>query len=186
MDELTTIESRSVFKGKFLEVFVERFRGADGTEVQREIVRHPGAVAVIPVRDDGSILMVRQGRQAVGDRLLELPAGKLEPGEDPWECARRELLEETGHRCGHMELLCAYYSTPGFSDERIHVFLGSELEKITEAPELDGDEPISIEWMAEQEALEAVFDGRIVDAKTIIGIALMKLREDPRNLGETV
>lgn len=186
MHELETIESRSVFAGRFFEVFIERFRRSDGAEVEREIVRHPGAVAVVPVRDDGSILMVRQGRAAVSDKLLELPAGKLEADEDPWECAKRELLEETGYRCGHMELLSAYFSTPGFSDERVHVFLGSDLEKVQDPPDSDGDEPISIEWLGEQEALEAIFDSRIVDAKTIIGIALLKLRENPPNLGETV
>lgn len=186
MHELETIESRSVFAGRFFEVFVERFRRANGTEVEREIVRHPGAVAVVPVREDGSILMVRQGRAAVADHLLELPAGKLEADEDPWECARRELLEETGYGCAHLELLSAYFSTPGFSDERVHVFVGTELQRIQDPPDHDGDESISIEWLGGQEAMEAIFDSRIVDAKTIIGITLLRLRDDPRNLGEMV
>lgn len=171
-----------MFHGKVIDVFVDRMR-VDGTEVEREIVRHPGAVGIVALSGDSTILMVRQHRHAVDNRLLEIPAGKLDENEDPWDCARRELLEETGYRCHHLELLASYYSTPGFSDERIHVFLGSDLEKVTEPPTHDGDEPIAIEWLREDEAVGAIFDGRIVDAKTIIGVALLKLQEHPEDLG---
>ena len=176
-------ESRSVFKGQIVEVVVERIRTPDGRDIERETVRHPGAVAVVPVAEDGNILMVRQGRHAVDNLLLELPAGKLDADEDPWDCAKRELEEETGYRCGSLELLVSYYSTPGFSDEKVHVFLSRQITKVAEAPTLDGDEPISIEWLHQDEALAAVLDGRIVDSKTIIGITLLKLQEHPEDLG---
>ena len=180
--EREVLSSRNVFQGEFISVAVDRVRLDDGGEANREVVRHPGAVGVVAVNDDGSILMVRQARHAVANHLLEIPAGKLETNEDPWECAKRELEEETGYRCGSLELLSAYYSSPGYSDEKVHVFLGTGLERIREAPVADGDEPISIEWLTQEEAISAVFDGRIIDAKTVIGVALLKLREHPEDL----
>jgi len=180
--EAETVSSRNIFQGNFISVAVDRVRFDDGREADREVVRHPGAVGVLVMDEEGSILMVRQGRHAVSNHLLEIPAGKLEANEDPWECAKRELEEETGYRCGGLELLTAYYSSPGFCDEKVHVFLGADLEKVSEAPEADGDEPISIEWLSEEEAVSAVFDGRIVDAKTIIAITLFKLRKHPEDL----
>jgi ADP-ribose pyrophosphatase len=176
------VESKVVDAG-FLKLVTDRIRMPNGSEVEYQIVLHPGAVAVVPVAEDGRILMVRQHRHAIDNNLLEIPAGKLEPDEDPWTCARRELREETGYSCRHLELLCSFYSTPGFSDERIHVFLGRELDKLSEPPELDGAEPISIEWLEEDEAVPAILDGRIVDGKTIIGLALARLRDEPGQAG---
>ncbi|HVE76259.1 MAG TPA: NUDIX hydrolase [Actinomycetota bacterium] len=177
------VESRSVFKGQIFEALVERVALPDGKEVEREVVRHPGAVGVIPIDADGNILFVRQHRHAVEDDLLEIPAGKLAENEDPWLCARRELEEETGFKCGSLELLISYWSTPGFSNERVHIFTATELEKVADAPVLDGDEAIASEWLSEDEATGAIFDGRIKDGKTIIGVALLKLQEHPEDLG---
>lgn len=180
--EREVVSSQSIFKGAFIEVAVDRVRFDDGREAHREVVRHPGAVGVVVLDEERRILMVRQARHAVANHLLEIPAGKLDANEDPWEGAKRELEEETGYRCGALELLSAYYASPGYSDEKVHVFLGADLEKVSEAPDSDGGEPISIEWLSEEEAVSAVTDGRIVDAKTIIGITLLKLREHPEDL----
>lgn len=176
------LESTTPFDAGFFKVVVDKLRMANGAVVEYKTVKHSGAVAVVPVTSDGRILMVRQRRHAVEDNLLEIPAGKLEPDEDPWACARRELEEETGFTCGHMELLVTYYSTPGFSDERVHIFLGEQLEQVAEPPELDGAEPISIEWLERHEAVPSLLDGRVVDGKSLVGIALWALREPSRGV----
>lgn len=140
-------------------------------------VKHPGAVAVVPVDEDGRVLMVRQFRQAAGDTLLEIPAGKLEPDEDPWTCGRRELEEETGYECEHLVLLTKFYTSPGMSDEQVHVFLGTGLKLVTAMPSHDGSEPIASEWLNPDEILPAIEDGRIVDGKSILGLTLYKVKE---------
>ncbi len=112
------IESKSPYRGSFFSVQVDRIRLPNGREANREFVRHPGAAAVVPLKD-GAVLLVRQTRYAVGSDLLEIPAGKLDvPGEDPADCARRELKEETGYEAGVLEALGVFYSSPGFTDER--------------------------------------------------------------------
>lgn len=171
------IESTVQFRGKLLEVVVDRVRLPGGGEGVREILRHPGAVAVVPVADDGRVLLVRQHRHPIGRELLEVPAGKLDdPGEDPEGCARRELEEETGCRAATFERLAVYYSSPGFTDERIHLFLATGVEAVAPPPATDGDEPIATEWLELGDALDALYDGRIEDGKSIAGIALAALR----------
>ena len=171
------IESRSPYQGSFFSVQVDRIRLPNGREASREIVRHPGAAAVVPFRD-GAVLLVRQNRHAVGSDLLEIPAGKLDvPGEDSLDCARRELKEETGFEASMFESLGVFYSSPGFTDERFHLYLATGLERVGPAPEHDGGEPISAEWLRLDAALNAVRTGEIVDAKTALGLTLTALRE---------
>ena len=166
------IDSRSPYRGSFFSVQVDRIRLPGGREATREIVRHPGAAAVVPLKD-GAVLLVRQNRHAVGSDLLEIPAGKLDvPGEDPADCARRELKEETGYEAGVLEALGVFYSSPGFTDERYHLYLATGLEQVGPAPEHDGGEPISAEWLRLDSALNAVTTGEIVDAKTALGLVL--------------
>jgi ADP-ribose pyrophosphatase len=166
------IESQSPYRGSFFSVQVDRIRLPNGQEATREIVRHPGAAAVVPLKD-GAVLLVRQNRHAVGSDLLEIPAGKLDvPGEDPADCARRELKEETGYEAGVLESLGVFYSSPGFTDERYYLYLASGLEQVGLAPEHDGGEPISTEWLRLDAALNAVTTGEIVDAKTALGLVL--------------
>ena len=166
------IESRSPYQGSFFSVQVDRIRLPNGREATREVVRHPGAAAVVPLKD-GAVLLVRQNRHAVGSDLLEIPAGKLDvPGEDPSDCARRELKEETGYEAGVLESLGVFYSSPGFTDERYHLYLATGLEQVGPAPEHDGGEPISAEWLRLDSALNAVTTGEIVDAKTALGLVL--------------
>ena len=167
-----TISSETVLDAGFFEVLCDRVRLPDGSVKEYYYCRHPGAVAVVPVDDDGRILMVRQFRQAADDALLEIPAGKIDPGEDPWACGHREMREETGYECGDLELLVHYYASPGLTDERIHIFAGRQLKAVAPAPTHDGGEPISMEWMEKDEAFDAIKDGRIVDAKSIIGLTL--------------
>jgi ADP-ribose pyrophosphatase len=167
-----TLSSSTAFDAGFFEVVCEKVRLPDGSEHDYVFCKHPGAVAVVPVDENGRVLMVRQFRQAVDDALLEIPAGKIDPGEDPWACAHRELKEETGYECGDLELVSTFYASPGMTDEKLHVFVGRELKVVAPAPTHDGGEPIAMEWMEKDEAFDAIRDGRIVDGKSIVGITL--------------
>ncbi|UCD29167.1 MAG: NUDIX hydrolase [Planctomycetota bacterium] len=136
--------------------------------VRRELVIHPGAVVIIPMLTSDSVVMIRNYRFAVGAELLELPAGTLEPPEPPIECAARELEEETGYRAGKVEPLCEFYTSPGFTNEKMHVFVATELTPSTQ--NLDATEQIRVATMPLAEALAATADGRIVDGKTIAAL----------------
>lgn len=149
-----------------------------------EIVRHPGAVAVVPMTADRRVLLVRQRRHAVGAELLEIPAGKLDrPGEELAACARRELEEETGYCCARLTPLVTLLSSPGFSDERIHLFLATGLEPASGPPVIDEEEETSPEWIGLDEAVGAIRTGDIVDAKTIVGLLLARLALDHGEAG---
>jgi ADP-ribose pyrophosphatase len=170
------VDSTSPYEGGFFRVVVDQIRLPGGRVVRREIVRHTGAAAVVPLRG-GEVLLVRQNRHAVGDDLLEVPAGKLDvAGEAPEDCAHRELEEETGFRAGALEKLGMFYSSPGFTDEAFHLYLATDLSEVGAAPTHDDGEPIASEWLALDDALAAIADGRIVDAKTALGLALVRLR----------
>ncbi|MGQ0678541.1 MAG: NUDIX hydrolase [Actinomycetota bacterium] len=175
-----TISSQICFTSDFITLRSEKVELPGGQVHDYFTVQHPGAVAVVALDKGGRILMVRQHRQAVDDTLLELPAGKLEHDEDPWVCARRELQEETGYSCDELELLTSFYTSPGFTDERIHVFEARDLNQVAEPPGTDGGEPIWLEWLDGHHAYEAIIDGRIVDGKTIVGLSLLRLREHAR------
>ena len=142
--------------------------GKDGAVHTREIIRHPGAVVILPLVDDGRIALIRNYRVAVEESLIELPAGTLEPGEDPRKAAYRELAEETGYRAGSMELLTSFYSSPGILDERMHLFLATGLQPGPMA--LEGGEQIEPLLGTWEQALEMVREGRIRDAKTLTGL----------------
>lgn len=167
------LESHVAFSGRVLEVVVDTVRLPDGREMTWEVLRHPGASAVVPVDDDGRVLLVRQGRHTVAARLLEIPAGKLDvEGEDPRECARRELEEETGHRCTTLHPLGSFLSSPGFSDERIHLFLATGLELVGRPAGTDEGDDITVEWLPLPDAVAAVRSGAIEDAKSALGVLL--------------
>ena len=140
----------------------------DGVEHVREVVRHPGAVVILPLLDDGRLCFVRNYRVAVDQTLIELPAGTLEPGEDPAETAARELAEETGYRAGRIEHLLTFCMSPGILDEQMHLFLAETLQPGPMALEAGEDiEPMLCTW---QESLEMVCRGEIRDAKTLVGL----------------
>ena len=133
----------------------------------RDIVRHPGAAAVVALTESGKIVLVRQYRTAIDRVTVEIPAGKLDPGEDPLDCAKRELHEETGFRAGRIRFLTSIVTTCGFCDEIIHIYLATKLE--FDAPDPDDDEFVNVDLVPLHELIDAVLDGKIEDAKTVVG-----------------
>ena len=175
------VASSTPFSGGFFQVAVDTIRLPNGKVTKREIVLHPGAAAVVALRD-GRVLLVRQNRHAARMDLLEIPAGKLDPGEDPLDCARRELQEETNYAASGWRPLGAFFVSPGFTDERVHLYLATGLTRLGPAPDHDEGEPIVSEWLSLDEAVEAVTSGRIVDAKTALGVVLARLVRDQEAL----
>jgi ADP-ribose pyrophosphatase len=160
------------WEGKLATVRVERFRYDDGEEAEREVVAHPGAVAVLAL-DGDALILVRQPREAVGEPdLLELPAGKLDPGEDPLETGRRELAEEVGKGAGRWELVKSFYTSPGFTDEECHVYLAEDLHD--EDAEAEENERIEIVRWPLDRLDEAI--GECRDSKTLIGLLWLRAR----------
>ncbi len=164
------ISKEVVYDGRLFKVVREMVRLPDGTVRPREIVVHPGAVALVPVDHEGNVVLVRQYRRAADRVLLEIPAGTREPGEDAEACALRELREETGLEAGHIERLGGFYSVPGFCTEFLDCYLLTDLKDNPAAG--DEDENIEIERLTPRQTLNAILDGQICDAKSICGIML--------------
>ncbi len=139
----------------------------DGRHAERDVVRHNGAVAIVALTDDGHICLVRQYRVALGRVTVEIPAGKLDPGEDPLDCARRELQEETGLQAERIAYLTTIATSDGFSDELIHIYMATGLSQAEAHP--DADEFINVDLVDLTELIDAVLDGKIEDAKTVVG-----------------
>ncbi len=167
MEEIP-LESRRVYEGRILNLRVDTVRLPSGGTALREIVEHRGAVAIVPVLADGRVVLVRQFRYAVGQVSLEIPAGTLEPGEDPLTCARRELEEETGYQAARWERLGSIWPTPGYSTEEIILFIARDLTPGPARPEFD--EALSVATMSWPELWEAIEGGRLRDAKTIVAL----------------
>ncbi len=165
-----------VYDGRVARVRKLGVRMPDGNVVGREMVQFPGAALVLPVLDDGRIVLIRNYRFAVDESLYELPAGMLEPDESPHDTAARELIEETGYTAGRVEKLGQFYTSPGVSDEIMHVFIASELTDGTQ--QLEQYEEITVEPVDDAEARRMVAGGQIHDAKTIGALALYWLREN--------
>jgi len=164
------IDSMNIFKGRILRLRVDEVELPDGKRSTREIVEHSGAVVVIPVLDNGNIILVKQYRHAVGDFLLELPAGKIEQGDGELaECAKRELLEETNYSADKFEKMIEFYSSPGMTTEKMHLFIAKGL-KPERHDRCDFDEFISRAEYSLNEILDMILKNEITDAKTIIGI----------------
>jgi ADP-ribose pyrophosphatase len=153
---------------RFLRFGREQVRLPNGREVELDIVRHPGAAAVVPFLTPDEVLLIRQFRHAAGGHILEVPAGKLDAGESPELCARRELEEEAGRRAGRLEQLGWIYTTPGFTDEVIHLFAAFELEPTPTRHQ--PDEVIELVPMPLSEALRRVWEGEIPDAKSALAL----------------
>ena len=170
MTQLTEsqVESAKVFDGVLLQVYKDRVVLPDGRESVREYIRHPGAAVMIPLLKTGELIMERQYRYPLRQELLELPAGKIDAGEDPVESARRELLEETGYRGGRFTRLGVVHPCIGYSDEVIYIYLVENLTFHSERQ--DKDEFIETFRIGLQDAVEGIRAGRITDGKTITGI----------------
>jgi 8-oxo-dGTP pyrophosphatase MutT (NUDIX family) len=165
-----------VHQGPVVRVTRATIEGPDGTTYEREVVHHPGAVAVVPVLDDGhTVLLVRQYRSALDALLLEIPAGKCDvEGEAPEVTAARELEEEVGCRAGSMERLGVIHNSPGFSDERVIIFLAERLEEGTASPHGIEEQHMVIERVSLEQADQLIADGHITDAKTVVGLLLAR------------
>jgi ADP-ribose pyrophosphatase len=165
----TTIESSQAFKGRLLEVRRDRVRLPDASESTREYVRHPGAVLIVPVLDDGRLILEHQFRYPLGRVMLEFPAGKIDPGESPEATAKRELLEETGFTAREWRHLGTLHPCPGYSDERIELFLARGLER-QGGQNLDPGEFIDLLYLPPAEITAAVREGGITDGKTVAAL----------------
>jgi len=156
------------YRGRVVDLRVDRIRLSNGHETELEIIQHPGAAAVVALDAEGRVLLVRQYRYATGEWLLEVPAGKLDAGEKPEGCARRELAEETGQAADRLEELGWIWTTPGFTDERIWLYLARDLVAAEQA--LEPDELLSVERMPLDQAVEQASTGEIRDSKSVAAL----------------
>jgi ADP-ribose pyrophosphatase len=161
---------QSIFEGRIISVALERHRLPDGREASFEMVRHPGGAAALPVLDDGRVILIRQFRPAAAGMVWEIPAGRLEPDEDPVDCIRRELEEEIGYRSAVVEPLGSMLSAIGFCDERVYLYVAKGLTQVASSPE--PDEFIEPVTMTMDAALRLLEQGEIVDAKTQLALLL--------------
>jgi ADP-ribose pyrophosphatase len=161
---------KEAYRGKMLRYDVDEVLLPNGQKAVREVIKHPGAAAIVPVLPDGRIVFVRQYRYAVGCMLCELPAGKLDAGEDPLVCAKRELAEETGFTAGKWRKLSAIVTVPGFCDEVIHIYQAESL--LPGQQRTDEDEFVETVFLAQDKIRELVENGGICDAKTLSGLFL--------------
>jgi len=169
-DSLTerTLESRLAFEGTFLRLYLDRVRSADGHVGTREYIRHPGAVMIIPLLPDGSVVLERQFRYPLKRTVIEFPAGKIDAGESPLQCAQRELLEETGYRASNWSYLGGLHNAIAYSDEKIEMFLAEDL--VHEGASLDAGETLEVFTERWQQLSQWVHDGTVTDAKTMLGV----------------
>ncbi|MCJ8006739.1 NUDIX hydrolase [Lederbergia wuyishanensis] len=174
--EEKTINSKEIFSGKIVRLLVDDVLLPDGNMAKREIVKHPGAVAIIAINDENKVIMVEQYRKPLERSLLEIPAGKLEYGEEPLVTAERELEEETGYAAGKMEHLISFYTSPGFADELIHLYIATDLTKIDNPKIGDEDEFVELHEITLEEAIHYVEEKRIYDAKTVYAVSYLQLR----------
>jgi ADP-ribose pyrophosphatase len=168
-----TIHSEYIYRGRVVTLRIDTIRMPDGRETKREIVEHHGAVAIVPRLDADTVLLIKQYRQAVGETLLEIPAGTLEDGEEADACAARELEEEVGYRPGKLRRMFSQYLAPGYSSEVLHAYFAEDL--IQTATDADEDEVIEVVPVKVGEIEAMILDGRIKDAKSIAAL-LVALR----------
>ena len=162
-----------IYKGKKINLRLARLKLPDGRSAFREVVEHRGSVAIIPILDGNKIVLLRQYRPVIGEWILEIPAGTIEPGERPHECALRELEEETGYRAGKITKVLEFYVSPGYTTEKIYLYKAENLQKLKPRPE--PYEFLEVVEMSLEDAIEKVLNGDIRDAKTIIALLYMAL-----------
>jgi len=165
------MRTKHIYSGKVVTLNIDTVTLPNGVTIDLEVVRHPGAAAVVPLKDNGTVVLIKQFRHAADGFIYEIPAGKLHPGEDPKHCAARELEEEIGYQAGKLELLSSIFTAPGFTDEVIHIYKATELAKGRQ--NLDRDEVLEIVEVSLQEAIDMIRVGRIRDAKTMVGLQMV-------------
>lgn len=175
--ELRQLSHTHLYAGRIIDLYVDEVEYPSGKQSVREVAHHPGGAAVVPLTDDGQVILVDQLRYPLSRHILELPAGKLGPGEDPAHCAVRELEEETGWLAGSLTKLCAFHTSPGFCDEFLHIYLGQQLRLSPDGHKREeGELTMSLHTLPLPEALSMIGRGEITDAKTIIGLMLVAQR----------
>ena len=174
--EEKTLSSEKIFTGRVISLQVDDVELPNGKTSKREIIKHPGAVAIIALTPENKIVMVEQYRKAMEKSIVEVPAGKLEKGEEPLTTAGRELEEETGYECEKMEHLISFYTAPGFCDELVHVYLAHNISKKENAAGLDEDEFVEVLELTLEEAGQLIEEGKICDAKTAYAVQYLQLK----------
>lgn len=171
------LSERTLFEGSLVQLARGTYESPEGERFERDVVHHPGAVVVVPLASEDTVLLVRQYRSSVGELLLECPAGKRDVDGEPTEVtAARELVEEVGRRAGALELLARFYTTPGFCDELAWLYLATDLHEVAHDRQGIEEQAMTIESVALSDVDELVRSGEIADAKTIVGLMLTKDR----------
>src|SRR5690625_551646 len=173
-----TIKKTKIFDGKIISLQVDDVRLPDGNTSKREIVKHPGAVAIIAVTEEEKILFVKQYRKPLERSLIEIPAGRIEEGEEPKITALRELEEETGYTAKDLKFVTSFYTSPGFANEIIHLYITEDIQRLAETVQGDDDEYIEIIELCLDEDHEYVQTGKIQDAKTNYAILYLQLKNN--------
>jgi len=173
LKEYKTVDTKTVFEGEIIRLKVDKVMMPSGRVAEREIVEHKGAVGIVPLTENGEIIMVSQYRHPVGGLLMEIPAGKLDPGETPEECAARELVEEICMAPKTLIKLASFYTTPGYSNEVFHLFLADGL--VEQHCDLTEEEIESVEKITVENAVRMITNGTITDGKTIAAVGLTKI-----------
>ncbi|KMK76097.1 NUDIX domain-containing protein [Alkalihalobacillus pseudalcaliphilus] len=169
-----TTNIQAIYQGRIIDLQIEDVLLPNGETSKREVVKHPGAVGIIPITSEGKLVMVRQYRKALEKVIVEIPAGKLDHQEEPIACAKRELQEETGYVSNSMDFVVSFYTSPGFANEIIHIYVAGGLEKKEMA--LDEDEFLDVIEVSIEEAEEMIQNQIIHDAKTIYAVQYMQLK----------
>lgn len=178
--EERTLSTEKIFTGNIISLQVDDVELPDGNRAKRELVKHPGAVAIIAVTNEGKLVLVEQFRKALERTMLEIPAGKIEKGEEPRITAIRELEEETGYRAKTFTYIQTFATSPGFADEIIHLYAAEGLEKVEQPAAGDEDEFIEVLEVTAEEAEELIRSERIYDAKTVVAVSYMKQRGEKK------
>ncbi len=174
--------TKNIYKGRIVNLNLESVTLPNGATVELEVIHHPGAAAVVPLKEPRTVILIRQYRHAVGGYIYEIPAGKLHPGEDPRECALREMEEEIGYKAGALEHVVSTYTTPGFTDEVIHIYKATQLGRGKQ--NLGRDEVLDIAEFPLEKTIAMIREGVIKDAKTIVGLQCVYLQILGENIGE--
>lgn len=164
------VRSKIIYRGRVATLSLDTFREATGEAYIRETIQHPPSVVILPVLDDGRVVLIRQFRHAVNCRICEIPAGTCEPNESALACAKRELMEEAGYSASRWKRVCEFYPAPGISTERMALFVATALKKLKKRLPMDKDEQITVHLVSVRQALHLVRQNKIIDAKSIIGI----------------